>query len=177
MRVLFLGILAAILMTGCQAVDKLTQFNVPYSTNFTIPATSGITLPPLNIVSPTVSTNIEQTYSNNNTKADLIEEVNLTSLEMTLTSPSGSDFSFLKNVTIYINADGVGEQEIASKNPVPAAPGSKITFDVTGVDLKEYIKADEFTLRISAEMDQHISQPHEVKADMVFKVDAKVLGV
>ena len=175
-RVLMVGILITFLAVSCQQLDRFTQFDLPYSTSFTIPSTLGITLP-INITSPPVTTNIEQVFSSNNANLDLVESVTLKELTLTLTSPANGDFSFLDRITLYIDADGLDEQEIATKDPVPSGVGTELTFDVSGVDLKEYIKADEFTLRIQATKNQPINGAHEVKADMVFNVDAQLLGV
>ena len=79
----------SIILGSCKLIDQLTQFNVDYSTNFTIPATSvlGLPIPILNIVQPDgVTTNSTQTFTNNNTRSDLLEEVLLKKLVLVLCS-------------------------------------------------------------------------------------------
>ena len=176
MRVFLFGLLATLFFSSCETLDQFTQFDVPYSTTFDIPATpvAGINLPVLSIASPPITTNIEQKLQGYNTSTDLIETVTLKSLELTITDPATEDFSFLNQVTLYIDADGLDEKEIASKTNISTE--NKLTFDVTGVNLKDYIIADEFTMRISVEIDETTTVKYEVKADMVFNIDAKILG-
>lgn len=176
MRVLFLGIFAALFFASCETLDQFTQFDVPYSTTFEIPATSvpGVNLPVISVASPPVTTNIEQTLEGYNTNSNLIEEVTLKSLDLMITMPTGEDFSFLNKVTLYIDADGLDEQEVASKMNI--GNETTLNFDVSGVNLKEYLIADEFTMRISVEIDETTTVKHEVQADMVFNIDAKLLG-
>lgn len=162
---------------ACQQIDKLTQFDVPYTTTFTVPATGVSVGLPFDITTPPVQNNNQQTYQSYNTAADKIEEVSLKELELTILNPSGEDFSFLEKAEVFIKADGLPEVSIASKNPVPANAGSSLLFDVSGANLKEYIQADEYTLRVSTTLDEAISVDHEIQVRSVFRVDAKVLGV
>jgi len=48
--------------------------------------------------------------------------------------------------------------------------------DLTGADLKEYIKADKFTLRLNTITDEVMNQDYHINIHSVFYVDAKVLG-
>jgi hypothetical protein len=119
----------------------------------------------------------QQTYQSNNTAKDKIEEVTLKELVLTIKTPAGEDFSFLEEVELFIKADGLPEVSVASKNPVPAGSDNTLTFDTSEEDLSEYIKADEFTIRVRTVLDEVISVDHEVEARMVFRVDAKILGI
>nr|WP_299206097.1 hypothetical protein [uncultured Brumimicrobium sp.] len=47
---------------------------------------------------------------------------------------------------------------------------------MTGADLKEYIKADKFTLRLNTKTDETINSDHHIENHSVFYVDAKILG-
>lgn len=178
MRVLFLGIFAALFFASCETLDRFTQFDIPYSTTFSIPATpvAGVSLPVLNIASPAITTNIKEKLQRFSTSTDLIDKVTLKSLELSIVDPANEDFSFLKRVTLYIDANGLDEKEIATKDNIATNPTGTLTFDVTGVNLKDYIIADEFTLRLSVEIDETTTVKYEIKTDMVFNIDAKLLG-
>lgn len=175
MKALLLGVFFTLLFASCEQVAQFTQFDIPYNTEFTIPAT-GLVPIPIDLTSPAIETNIEQRFKNFNTSAALIEKITLKSLKVSIVSPVGEDFSFLENATLYIDADGLDEIKIASKDPVPTT-GDVLEFDVTGVDLEDYIKSESFTLRLRAAMDETLSVDHKVKSEMVFNVDAKILGV
>ena len=112
-----------------------------FNESVVIPSSTGINLP-FNILTPDVETNSASTFSNNKTRKDLVDEIKLTKLELTIKSPTNADFSFLKSISVYISATGLPEAKIAYKDEVPANAGAVLTLDVSGVDLKEYIKAD-----------------------------------
>ncbi|OFZ66389.1 MAG: hypothetical protein A3D92_24170 [Bacteroidetes bacterium RIFCSPHIGHO2_02_FULL_44_7] len=171
----FLLILSmALPLLGCKKVDKLTQFEMEFDETLVIPASSGINLP-FNVVSPDIETNSESTFEVNDTRKDLIEQIKLRTLNLVVTSPSNSDFSFLKAIHIYISADGLSEIEIASKENV-AENTTVLSLDVSDADLKEYIKADQFSLRLNTETDEVMTSDHHIALHSVFFVDAKILG-
>jgi len=167
--------LAGILYSGCDKVDELTQFDMEYTSEVTIPASSGIDLP-INIFTPDIETNSEQMFQLNDTRKDKIEEINLKTMQLTVLMPEGEDFSFLKSIEIYIEADGLSESRIAWKENIPDDVGNELDMNTTDEDLKEYIKKDEFKLRVKTLMDELIDQDHEIEVYSVFRVDAEVLG-
>jgi hypothetical protein len=97
-------------------------------------------------------------------------------LDLTITSPSNADFSFLKSINVYISAEGLNEVKIAWKENVPSDV-TLLSLDVTGVDLKEYIKADKFSLRLNTETDELLASDHHIDVHSAFFVDAKILGI
>lgn len=165
----------ATIFFSCKKVDKLTQFEMEYNETFVIPSTVGIDLP-FNVMSPDITTNSQSTFEVNDTKKDLIEQIMLTQLDLTLTGPSNSDFSFLNEVRIYISAEGLDEVELASKTDIPDNIGKELSLDPSGADFQEYIKQDQFDLRLYTVTDQIITSDHTLDMKSVFFVDAKVLG-
>ena len=162
-----------VMISGCKDLDKLTQFNMEFNQSFVIPSSTGINLP-FNILTPDVTTNSASTFSTNKTRKDLVDEIKLTKLELSISSPTGADFSFLKSIAVYISAAGLPEVKIASKDEVPANAGAILTLDVSGVDLKEYIKADKFSLRLNTVTDELLASDHTLNARSVFFVNAKI---
>jgi hypothetical protein len=176
MRSILLVALVAILFGSCDQIDKLTQFKLDYTTEATIPGTAGLNIP-IVLSTPDRTTNSEQEFAVNDTRKDLIEEIYLDEVTLTLKSPTGEDFSFLNDITIYINADGLPEKELATKDPVPTSTGNTLTLDVSRVDAQEYIKKAAFSLRVEATVDEVIQQDHTFDIYTKFFVDAKILGV
>lgn len=172
---IILSVLVVITFLGCKKIDKLTQFNMEFNNTATIPSSTGMNLP-FNVLTPDVETNSSTTFSSNDTRKDLIEEILLKELNLTITSPSGRDFSFLKSISIYIDADGLSETKIAYNNNVSDNAGSTLPLTVMCTDLKEYIKKDEFSLRVNAVTDEIISPDYEINIYSKFFVDAKILG-
>lgn len=161
--------------SGCKQLDKLTQFEIDYDQTVVIPASTGINLP-FDILTPDIETDSESAFAGNDTRKDMIEEIKLTSMTLTVDLPAGGDFGFLKTISIFISADGLAEAEIAWKELVPADAGPVLNLDVSDTDLKEYIKKDKFKLRVYTITDEFLSSDYHINVHSVFFVDAKVLG-
>ncbi|MGJ8715060.1 MAG: hypothetical protein ACSHXG_08160 [Maribacter stanieri] len=165
-----------VLFTACDKIDELTKFDMEYSQRATIPSSTGINLP-FDVFTPEMETNSESTFAVNDTRKDLIEEIKLTDLELVMISPEEADFSFLNSIEVYISADGLEEILIANLDEVPEDAGNVITLDTSDTDLKEYIKKDEFSLRLNTITDELMSTDHELEVNSTFFVDAKILGL
>lgn len=163
-----------LIAVSCEEVDELTKFDIEYEESFTVPATLGIDTP-ISLPTPDITTNSEEKFSGNDTKKDLVEEIVMKELVLTLESPSDSDLSFLKSLTLYIKAEGMEETEIASRESIPDDIGQTLEMETTSVDLKEYIFKDSFSLRTRVTIDKTISEEHEMNAAMTFTVDAELL--
>ncbi len=161
---------------SCKEVDKLTHFNMSYTSNTTIPATFGIDIP-IDIWTPNIPTNSETEFESNNTAKNLIEEIVLTKMTLTITNPADASFDFLKKIEIYISTDDVAEKKIAWMDDIPQTGLKSITLETSGDDLKDYIKADTYKLNTKTVTRQLISQDTDLKIDNTFYVDAKILGI
>lgn len=175
MRMTALIMIIALLFASCEQVDELTEFDMNYETSFTIPGTIGLDMP-IDIQTPEIETNSQQKFSGQDTKKDLIEEIVLNEMELSIQSPSDGDFSFLNELTIYINAEGLEEIKIAWKDSIPDTVGSELSLETASNDLKQYIFEDAFSLRVKSKTDEVIDQDHEVNVSSVFHVNAKILG-
>ena len=173
---MLLFIMVTIMMGGCKTIDKLTQFNMDYDETVTIPSSIGINLP-FNLWTPNIKTNSEEVFQINDTHKDLIEEIVLKELTLNVVSPQGGDFSFLEDIEVYISAEGLDEIKIAWKYDIPDNAGASITLETTDADLKEYIKLDEFKLKLTTVTDELILSDYDIKIKAKFFVDAKILGV
>jgi hypothetical protein len=174
-QIFLLGGVILLLMIGCKAVDKLTQFNMDFNSSVVIPVPSGIDLPS-NINTPDVVTNSESTFAVKDTRKDMIEEVKLTSLQLTITLPSDGNFDFMKTINVYMSAEGLPETKIAWKENISNGIGSVLELDTSNEDLKEYIKKDKFVMRLNTVTDELITTEHHIDIHSVFFVDARILG-
>ena len=172
---LALAIIPLLALSGCVDLAQYTQFNMDYQSRVVIPSSSGLNLP-FNVFTPDVESNAEATFQVNDTRKDLIEEIQLTELGLTLTTPSNSDFSFLKSIEIFLEAEGLSEIRVAWNTEVPENVGSTLDLETTTVDLKEYIKKDSFSLRVNTVTDEALLSDHEIDIDALFYVDAEIFG-
>lgn len=173
-----IGITAFVLLlfTSCDAVDELTKFDLDYTTNYTIESNTIIDTP-LDIITPEVTTNSESEFESNDTRKDLIESIKLKRMTLTLKSPSDGNFNFINDISIYIKAEGLAEQIIASGIDLPENDAQQLTLDIDNVELKEYIKKDSYSLRVNTVTDGAITRDHNIDIRTVFRVDAKILGI
>ena len=172
--VVLLGLL--LLTFSCKEVDKLTQFNMDYTSSITIPATFGIDIP-IDIWTPNIPTNSETEFESNNTAKNLIEEIVMTKMSMTISSPANANFDFLKEIEIYISADGIAEKRVAWLTDIPQSGLKTIELETSSDDLKEYIKADKYKLNTKTVTRQFISHDTDIEIKNTFYVDAKILGI
>ncbi|WP_405293421.1 hypothetical protein [Algibacter sp. Ld11] len=172
-------IASALLLTfivSCDALDELTKFEINYTESVVIQSTTLVDIPFV-METPEVTTNSESTFENNNTKKDLIEAINLTDMELELTSPEEGNFNFLNSINIYISAEDEEEILIAWIDEVPETTDNSLLLDTTSEDLKVYIKSDTYTLRVEAVIDELISENHNIDVNSTFFVDAKIFGL
>lgn len=173
----FVFITTFFLFTSCniqEAIDEIATFNISNSADFTIPSASGINLP-IDVGTPDVNTSSQQSFENNNTRADLVENVNLTELTLTITNPGDRTFSFLKSLEIYISNNSEGSTLIAEIQEIPESVGSELNLETTGANLDGYIKEDSYSLEFEAVTDETTNSETDITADMVFEVRAKTL--
>lgn len=175
MRSLILILTILFTISSCDKVDELTKFDLEYNSKVVVPGATGVNLP-FNMLTPDMETNSESQFMVNDTRKDLIEEIKLTELQMVITSPTDADFSFLKTIEVYISAEGLEEMLIAEQE-VDENVGSTLDVTVLDIDLKEYIKKDEFNLRLNTVTDEVINEDHEIDVNSTFFVDAKILGI
>ena len=169
-------IVFGLFIASCDEVAEIldVEFDINYTSEITVPASTGINLP-LDLFTPEVTTNSEATFGNNNTSKDLIKEITLKSLILTITSPSSQRFDFLKEITVYINAEGLGELEIASAKDVADNIGNELELVVSDNNLQSYIKKDKFTLRVNAVTDEFINEDVKIEAASTYHVVANPL--
>lgn len=160
---------------GDSIVDSLTHFTFETDYVVKVPA-SPVTPFPVSILTPEIKTHSDVAFNANNTRADLVEQIILRQLDLSVKTPSGGTLSFLKSVNIYAIADGLPEVKVAYKDDVPANVGATLSLDVTGAELREYFKKDKYVLRITVTTDEAVTEDYEVNAHGVFFVDAKILG-
>lgn len=165
-----------LILLNCDKVDEKTQFYMDYTTSVTVPSGTGINLP-FDMFTPDIETESESEFESNDTRKDLVEEIILEEMTLTITSPSSKSFDFLKSIEIFVEADGVQETKVAWKENIPENIGGVLALEVSNNDLSAYIKKDKFSLRVKAVTDKILGQDVEIKVDAKFFVDAKILGV
>ncbi len=160
----------SLFLFSCSVVDKLLTFTINNQTSFKISTGFPLNLP-IEIITPDVTTNSSSEFKNNNTKADLVKDVKLKELKLTITDPSDKSFTFLKSIHLYISTDANDEIELAYSDQINATSNT-IELICTSEKLDKYIKAPSYKLRTKAVIKETITKDVTVKSDMKFRVTA-----
>src|SRR4051812_2448680 len=96
----FCLVVALTVISGCKKeVDKLTEFDINYSSSVAVPAGSYAANVPTNFTTPQVPTQSASKFSAEKTAADHISEIKLSKFNI---SVSNGNLNALKSVSIYI---------------------------------------------------------------------------
>ena len=106
----------------------------------------------------------------------MIEEISLKELRLVVTSPDDATLDFLNKIELFIKADGVDEELVAWAYDIPAGT-TDLELETESVNLKDFILADEYQLRIKTTTDELISKDIDVDVKTVFHVNASILGI
>jgi hypothetical protein len=93
---------------------------------------------------------------------------------VSITDPVDEDFSFLENMTIYIQGDSLTEEKVASVSGIDAMADS-LTLDLEDVNLAEHLKSGSFIFRAEGLTDEDVTVPVTFKGDFSFAVKADIL--
>lgn len=162
-------------MYSCKKLDELTKFNLEYKSSVTVPANSIVNLP-LNLPTPDITTNSKSTFENNNTNKDLVQEIKLDKMNISVKAPQGTNLDFLKSVEVFISAEGLDEIRVASKYDI-ANGLTSLDLDYADINLKDYVLKESIKLRVKTITDEAVTQDRNLDILTRFWVNAKILGV
>ncbi len=158
-----------LLVFSCSVVDKLLTFTVSDQYSLTIPKTFPLGIA-VSVTTPDIPSSSSTEFENNKTNANLVKDVKLSELKLTITNPADKTFSFLKSIHVYIT-DGTDEVELAFLDDINSTSNS-ISLTTTNNKLDKYIKASTYKLRIEAVTKETLTTDVSVKSEMKFKVTA-----
>jgi len=171
-KVLFFSVCLFVFISGCKKLQELLTFEISNTENITIPASALLNVP---IISPVpVTMNSQQSFDNNNTKANLVKDVSLTKLTLTITDPASENFNFLKSIRLSIGTDQYDKVPLAFLDNIPMGV-STIDLISNNSKLDKYIKASGYTLYTEVTLRSNVANELNVRADSKFKVTADPL--
>ena len=172
-RKLTIGIFIALIAFSTSSCKKLLTFEVSDSTTTTIDIGLPVSLP-FEIPTPDITTNSESEFEQNDTKVELVKEIILKQLDLTITSPSNKTFSFLKSIEIYISADGEDETKLAWDNDI-SSDAKTINLTCTKEALDKYVKKSKYKLKTKVTTKEVLLDDVDIKVDFTFQVTADPL--
>lgn len=167
----FIVIASILIMTGCKKPG--INFFLNHQSTFRVESSSPLNLP-FETATPDVTTNSSQQFENNNTTSNLIKEIKLEELKLTITNPSSKTFSFLKSVQIFISTNASDEIEVASLDNI-ASTAQTLSLICTTQNLDKYVKASSYKLRTRVVTKETLTQGVDIRTDLKFKVRASIL--
>jgi len=172
-KVVYSILFIILIFSSCKKVKDLLTFYVEDETEIVIESSAPYALP-IEIPTPDITTNSEEEFSNNGTNADLVKDVYLSSLSLSIKSPEDKTFSFLKSIHIYIRTNDSDEVELAYKDDI-SSDVKLINLETTDNQLDRYIKADSYKLRTEVTTRETLTQDITIVVKMKFKVTADPL--
>lgn len=157
---------------SCKKFAQLLTFEISDSQDIKIPASGLIDAPFISPVPVTMSN--QQTFENNNTAANLVKDVRLSKLTLTIADPATENFDFLKSIKIYIGTDDTDKVLLASQDNIPAGV-STIELISNNAKLDKYITASSYTLYTEVALRSNVAQELTIRADSKFTVTADPL--
>jgi hypothetical protein len=156
----------------CKKKDKLTEFDINYTTNLTIPATSYTVDVPADFTTPEIPTESNNKFSAQNTAQNLIDEIKMTKFDI---SVSSGNLNGLKSISIYLKTSSLGEVLIATKTTVPQNV-MLTSADLKDVNIKNYIFSDKIQFRVNLTITTGAGTVQPLKMDQTVRVKAKLLN-
>jgi len=173
-KIFLLFLFVGISSQSCKKIDELLTFTVNDTSEVVIESTLFPITLPFEIWTPPITTNSNEEFANNNTKASLVKDVYITHLDIAIVSPSDKTFSFLKSMTIFISTNDNDEIELARKENI-SSNDKVLNMSVTSSRLDSYIKASTYNLRTEVTTHETLTEDITLEIDMSFKVTADPL--
>lgn len=170
MKNLALLLITVLIFSGCDKIDDLLTFTISDESTLVIENNSPLSLP-FEIETPDVTTNSNSEFQNNNTSADLVKDVRLEQVKLSITNPASKTFSFLKTIRVFISTNANDEIELASAVDITSTAN---TIDLTTTDekLDAYVKASSYSLRTQIITRETLTDDVSIKMNIKFKVTA-----
>ncbi len=143
-----------------------------YSTDFTVPASSVSVNVPADFTTPDIATNSSSTFSSQKTISTKVSEIKLTKFDLVTTS---GNFDYLKSITLYIQAAGQSEIQIATKANIPTGL-TTVNMDLSNTNIKDYIFGSAFKLKVNVVIDGAIAVNQVMKLNQTMRAKAVLIN-
>ena len=175
-KLLILFSILLLFSLSCDELDQFTMFDIDFSQSYDIPPIPVINIP-VEISLPPVATHSDSLFQVYDTDISLIEKATLKEMRLIVNSPSEGNFKFLKSISFFLGAAIIPEKEVAWHYNVPEDIEDTLLLETTAEDLSLFIVQDTLTITVSILTDTITSEEYKITAEMIFLVDAKILGL
>lgn len=154
-----------------EKVDQATEFDINYTTTLSVPSNTLPVNAPVDFTTPNVPTLSDTKFLENKTAQNLVDEIKLTKFNISVAS---GNLDFLKSLSIYIKASGVGEQLVGTKATIPTGVSS-VALDLNDVNIKNYIFQPNIQFRVTVTIDASTLNGQNLQLDETVHVKATLL--
>lgn len=175
-KTIITSLFALMLFSGCDYLSQLTKFDMSFTNQITLPAAPASSTP-VTITTPDIQTKIDSVLNSYKLSSDLIQSITLKKMEFVVSTPVGSDLTFLKSVNLYITATGLTDVKIAGIDNVPDNTGNTLALNMETVDIKNFLLKDKFQLKLVTTTDKATTVEQQLSLSMTLLVDLKILGL
>lgn len=149
--------------------NKVTEFDIDYSTTLSIPSSSITVNVPADFNTPEINTDSKNKFISEKTVQNLVDEIKMTRFDLSVAS---GNLNFLKSLNIYLKTSGLGDVLIATKTVIPQNVSS-FGMDLQDVNVKEYIFNDKIQFRVTVTIQTGLTATQQLKMDQTVHVKAK----
>jgi hypothetical protein len=131
-------------------------WGIEYNSNVTVP-NGTITGDTLDLTTGNIVTDIENECITNGILVNDLETASVLTCYLLNPSSATATLAGIASADVFISASGLPEIQIASRATIPA--GDHLTYlDIATVNILNYIKSDQFTMRVSLVTDSTFTQ-------------------
>jgi hypothetical protein len=170
---LLLFILPLLFAMGCKKETKpketSIEVNFQESAPFLVPFDLDVLDSQITLQTFSFETNTNSVLASKNSNKDLLEEAFIEYIRMNALAPDTLNFNFLKDIEVYMLADGLPEILGAYYYDIPNTKLRLLELETTKENMKEYLKKDALQLKIKVTLREVLKQGSILKMDINFK--------
>ncbi len=154
-----------VVVSGCATVQSIIKSTFPYTATLSIPAEakSGVML-----TTTSTASGFDQIFGNQS-GADYIKEVRVTSVKLEAINPTNQNLGIFKSVKLFIVNGSNAEVMIASRSDVSENIGNNLVLDIDNTRfVDDYIKGSNLKIRMEYTLRNNLTSNVSVRAAVNF---------
>jgi len=170
-KLLFFLAMAGMFFVSCdQGITVDIDTTLPMTIDKEVPLNE-----PVSFVVDGLGANIEAELNENGVNKDMLDAINLKELKLTVKSPEAQTFSMLSSVKAFVEAEGLGKKEIASKTIIQNDTGELILDVNEDNNLKDYLLKNSLIFSVETIVTDSLSEDVNVDVYGKFSVTGSLL--
>jgi len=164
-KILLSFIVFAVVVSGCATVQSIIKSTFPYTATLVVPSgsKSGAML-----TATSTASSFDQIFGNQS-GADYIKEVRVTSVKLEASNPTNQNLGIFKSVKLFIVNGSNSEVMVASRSDVSENIGNNLVLDIDNTRfVDDYIKGSNLKMRMEYTLRNNLTSDVSVRAAVNF---------